>query len=204
MPELDFALGSPEKPAAASFARGSGIVTVIASAKPFRNRYIGERDNAWAFWLMAGRSEGSAIWFLQGTRLSFFSMLWEHGWMAITGLLLLTGFWLWRHLPRFGPLRQAPEESNRDFASHLGVIGAFEWRHGQVAPLLNPLREAILRAAARRGWSSGDERLPEHLSHLLGLVPERIQTVMHAEPRDPQSFLAVVQDLQKISIALRA
>jgi hypothetical protein len=204
MPDLHFALGDPEKPAAASFRKAGGNVTIIASAKPFRNRYIGDADNAWVFWLLAAHADTSEIWFLQGVRISFFGMLWDHGWMAIVGLLLLIVFWLWRHLPRFGPLRQAPEERNRDFAGHLGVVGAFQWRHGQAPRLLAPLRETILRAAARRGWMATDHRLQEHLSNLSGLGPNRIQAAMHFEPRDPQSFLAVVQDLQKISTALRA
>jgi hypothetical protein len=200
-PVLQFVLGDANKPAAASFRRGSGNITIIASATPFRNRYIGEGDHAWAFWLLAGHARTTAVWFLQGIRISFFAMLWDHGWMAVVALAALIAFWLWRNLPRFGPLRQAPEDRSRDFASHLGVIGAFQWRHGQSTLLLKPLRETILRAAARRGWTA--DRLHEHLAVLTGLTPIRVQTIMDNEPREPQGFLATVQDLQKLAIALR-
>jgi hypothetical protein len=200
-PDLEFHLGDSNKPAAASFRSKSGNITIIASAKPFRNRYIGDADNAWTFWLLSTHAPSNAVWFLQGVRISFFSMLWEHGWMAIIALLLLIAFWLWRHLPRFGPLRQAPEDRSRDFASHLGVIGAFQWRHNQVPLLLKPLRESILRAASRRGWTPDHSN--EHLAVLAGLTPNRVQAIMVYDPREPQAFLAVVQDLQKLAIALR-
>lgn len=191
-----------KKIAAASYTRGRGLVTIVANAKPFRNRYIGDADNAWVFEKLATVNTPQTIWFLQGMRVSFFAMLWEHAWMAVIPLLALTGFWLWRHLPRFGPMRQAPVENTRDFAAHLGVIGAFHWKHRHTLRLLNPLRDAIVRAATQRGWTT--ETLGEKLGAIASLPPQRANAVLSNLPNDPQSFVSTIQDLQKIAHALRA
>lgn len=203
-PRMAMTLGDADKPAVASFNRGYGHITIIASAKPFRNRHIGEGNNAWLLWLLTLSRETTEVWLLQGVRLSFFGMLWDHGWMAIVALLLLVGFWLWRHLPRFGPLRHAPDLSTRDFADHLRVIGAFQWKHRQAAALLAPLRDAVGRAAARRGWPPTESPGQENLAAVAGIPPARVQDAMQHEPRDPQAFLVIVQDLQKLATALRA
>jgi hypothetical protein len=203
-PRLGFFVGDANRPAAASFNHGNGHVTIIASAKPFRNRYVGNGDHAWIFWLLTAHEETSGMFFLQGVRVSFFSMLWEHGWMAIVPVLLLIGFWLWRHLPRFGPLHRYVERVSRDFAAHLGVIGAFLWKHKQQRSLLEPLREAILRAASRRGILSSSPEFLEKLGAIAALPPERVRVILDAEPGDPQFFVHTVQDLQELATALRA
>lgn len=202
--DLTFLIGEPDKPVAASFRKGEGSVTIIASAKPFRNRYIGENDHAWTFWLLVSHVETTGICFLQGVRVSFFGMLWEHGWMAIIPLALLIALWLWKHLPRFGPILSRPDRTTRDFASHLGIIGGYLWQQKEIAALLTPMRETVLRAADRRGLRTSDEDFDARLAGMVALKPAEIHGALNGFPEEPQAVLTIVRNLQILLQALHA
>lgn len=182
-----------------SFLRGKGRVTIAAHAKPFRNRYIGEGDNAWLLLRLIGQSDADEVWFLNGVKVSFFGMLWEHGWMALIAATVLLAMWLWRSLPRFGPLRATEETGMRDFAEHLSLTGAFLWRHRQHAHLIAPLREAVTRAAVRRGLVRNDPDFPEKLAGLAQMEPLRVRAALLSENiTEPRHFLRAIQDLRQL------
>ena len=201
----DIRFGDEDGPALASFPLGSGRVTVLANAHPFRNRWIGEHDHAALLATLVDLGHGGEAWFLNGARVSFWKMLWEHGWMAIVALAALLAAWLWRNLPRLGPLRTPPGEAVRDFSAHLALTGAFLWQQRQPDTLLQPLRDAVTAAAARLGWHPKDPGFTTKLAARSGLAEARVTTALAAAGiRERNAFLRITQDLRKIADGLRA
>jgi hypothetical protein len=185
--------------ALASFRRGAGRISIAAHAEPFRNRHLGDGDNAWLLLRLVGRAHGGEVWFLNGMRISFFGMLWEHGWMALIAAVALLAVWLWRSLPRFGPLRAPEETGTRDFAEHLSLTGAFLWRHHERAQLVTPLREAVTRAAARRGFIRSDPDFPEKLAAFAQMDTLRVRAALLSDNiADQRQFLRAIQDLRAL------
>ena len=179
--------------------RGAGRISIAAHAEPFRNRHLGDGDNAWLLLRLVGHAHGTEVWFLNGVKVSFFAMLWEHGWMALIAAAALLAVWLWKSLPRFGPLRAAEDTGTRNFAEHLSLTGAFLWRHRQRAQLIGPLRETVIRAAVRRGLLRNDPEFPEKLAAFAQMDALRVRAALLSENiGDPRSFLRAIQDLRQL------
>jgi hypothetical protein len=196
---MDISSAEGNSIALASFRRGAGRISIAAHADPFRNRHLGEADNAWLLLRLVGRSHGYEVWFLNGVRISFFGMLWEHGWMALIAAAALLAVWLWKSLPRFGPLRAPEDTGTRDFAEHLSLTGAFLWRHRQRTQLIAPMREAVMRAAARRGFARNDDDFPEKLATFAQMDALRVRGALSSENiADPRHFLRAIQDLRAL------
>ena len=185
--------------ALASFDRGAGHITVAAHAEPFRNRHLGDADNAWLLLRLVDIGRSDEVCFLNGVKVSFFGMLWEHGWMALISAGMLLAVWLWKSLPRFGPLRAAADGGTRDFAEHLSLTGAFLWRYRQRAQLIGPLRETVIRAAVRRGMLRNDPDFPEKLATFAQMNGLRVRAALLSENiDDPRNFLHAIQDLRQL------
>jgi hypothetical protein len=185
--------------ALASFQRGAGRISIAAHAEPFRNRHLGDGDNAWLLLRLVGPAHGGEVWFLNGMRISFFGMLWEHGSMALIAAAALLVAWLWKSLPRFGPLRAVEDTGTRDFAEHLSLTGAFLWRYRQRAQLIGPLRETVTRAAVRRGLLRNDPDFPEKLAAFAQMDALRVRAALLSENiEDPRSFLRAIQYLHQL------
>ena len=201
----DVYFGDKDKPALASFPLGSGRVTVLANAHPFRNRWIGEHDHAALLAAIVDLGQRGEVWFLNGARVSFWKMLWERGWMALVALAALFLAWLWKNLPRLGPLRTPPGETVRDFTAHLALTGAFLWRQHEPDTLLQPLRNAVYAASTRLGWHTKDRDFTAKLAARSGLAEARVNAALDTTGiRERNHFLHVTQDLRKIADALHA
>ena len=200
----DVIFGDRDTPALASFPLGSGRVTVLANAHPFRNRWIGEHDHAALLAALVDLGQRGEAWFLNGARVSFWKMLWERGWMALVAFAAVFLAWLWKNLPRFGPLRTPPGEAVRDFTAHLALTGAFLWQHHEADTLLLPLRDAVTAAAARLGWHAKDRDFIAKIAVRSGLAATRVNAALQTTGiRERNHFLHITQDLRKIADALR-
>lgn len=185
--------------ALSSFRSGRGRISIAAHAEPFRNRHLGDGDNAWLLLRLVDPKHSAEVWILNGVKVSFFGMLWEHGWMALIAAAALLAVWLWKSLPRFGPLRAAEDTGTRDFAEHLSLTGAFLWRHRQRAQLIEPLRETVTRAAVRRGLPRNDPDFPEKLAAFAQMDALHVRAALLSENiTDPRSFLRAIQDLRQL------
>lgn len=198
----DVRAGADDAPALLSFERGDGRVTLVGSAHPFRNRYIGDKDNAALLSALVGLGgDAGGVIFLNNVRVSFWSMLWAHGWMAIVAVAALLAFWLSRNIPRFGPAYVREERATRQFAEHLKLTGAFLWRSREVDALTGPIRREIRSAAVRLGCD--DSRLHARLAEISGLSEARVVAAVTAgHPGDAHHFLRLIQDLQTIRQSL--
>lgn len=196
--------GPPEKAALASLRLGFGRVTLLANAKPFRNRWIGEHDNALLLKRLVemGGVDVPEVWFVQGGGPSFWAMLGAHGWRALVALGVLLALWLWRWMPRPGPAREPTGgRAHRRFARHLEETGMFFWRWRLTDSLLEPARRAVLQAARARGLPERGAEHTEALAARSGLPPERVEEALGGDPdaaRDPRVFVRRVGDLQTL------
>lgn len=186
---------------------GEGIITLMADARPFRNRYIGDYDHA-ALLLAVTESSmyGNTVVFVRNASLSFWDLLWERLWPAMVALILLIVFWLWKSLPRFGPLDSFEEVSSlRAYGHHLEALGDFHWRLDRAEGLLRPLRQNLLERAHGLALSSGNREQDVFLlmAERAGMSRERVERAMTFErAKDAGSFTRLVADLQTIHLSM--
>ncbi len=183
---------------------GEGLITVMADARPFRNRYLADHDHAALLLALVDLSpyEGGVV-IVRDAALSLGKLLAERGWPALLGLLAVILCWLWKNLPRFGPLRRADPPTNlRDYDHHLEALGDFHWRLDRGAALLRPLREGVLERI-QRSAGARDADLFSWLAERAGLSRERAERALtHEHPGDATAFARIVADLQKIHLTL--
>ena len=200
---VDASAGKKDETAFITYRLGSGRITLLAHAHPWRNRYIAESDHAAMLASIVGLTSWDDVWFLNGVRISFWSMLWERAWLAIVALTLLLLAWLARHFRRFGPVGLLKSESARDFSDHLLLTGAFLWRHREAGALVRPVQNAIHAAARRRGWHEMDDEFFGFINEATALKPERARAILASPgPGDPHAFRLLMHDLQKMLGAL--
>jgi hypothetical protein len=182
---------------------GRGRVTLVADARMFRNRWIGEAEHAALLGELAAVSRDGTIRFVLGSGVSFWAMVWRHAWQVVAGLLAVTAVWLWRWMPRFGPRAElvAPDE-RRDYLRHLAAVGGFFWRLDRGAGLLGPLRAEVIERLQRRftaaGGKAGEDifALAETIS---GVPRDRAQRALTDTTRpDPARFTHMTADLQQM------
>ncbi|WP_367874391.1 DUF4350 domain-containing protein [Luteolibacter sp. Populi] len=199
------AFGAPDAVFGQS-AYGEGLITVMTDARPFRNRFISDHDHA-AFLLALVKQnpfEGRIIVVRDAVQ-SLSDLLWRHAWPALIGLLVLTLFWLWKNMPRFGPLRREEGRTTmRDYDHHLEALGDFQWRLDRGAAMLRPLRESVLERAQRlAAIAQREDDLFAWIGERAGIGRERAERAMtHERPADGTSFTRVIADLQKIHLSL--
>ncbi|MHB1080067.1 MAG: DUF4350 domain-containing protein [Prosthecobacter sp.] len=205
----EFSAGSKNESLALHLRHGMGSVTLLAHARPFRNRWIGEHDHARWLSALVGENGSKEVLFVSTRTGSFFGLLWQHGWMAVITLALCLGFWLWQQMPRFGPLAEVELDSTRHFASHIGALGEFFWRMRRVTLLVNSARDAVWERVRERLRSLDDgsrqmnDQLAEEIARRSGLPIKRVAAAFDADPpKSAHHFVNLMRDLQAIRHAL--
>lgn len=150
-----------------SLRRGAGRVTIASdlgwitfrgtggNADPLRQPvHIGKSDHAEAIVALIGmdrRAPTAGVRLLGGgSDLSLWRWLLDNAWAALASLALLAVLWLWRVVPRFGPLAAPEPEAELRLTSHLAASGRFYRRHMSVAEIHQGLRRAFLQRLAER------------------------------------------------------
>jgi hypothetical protein len=133
------------------FPRIKGQVTALGTLSFARNHSIGQFSHAELLWqIMRFAPNSKTVYFFDGPRkLSLFDWLREQAWPALAGFGLLLALWLWRVVPRFGPLAPDPEPARRRLLDHLRASARFLWSRGGGDALAESAREAVLRRLAR-------------------------------------------------------
>jgi hypothetical protein len=181
-------------------------VTVLAQGQLFRNRFIGNDDHAGLLLALTRLDPHiNAVRFVRAGSVSLTEMLREHAWRAVLGLAVLLVVWLWRCLPRFGPVCALPTRGQRRFAAHLEEAGTFLWRYRLTSVLLHGPRRAVLAAANRTGLRESELEFHALLAARSGLSPDRVQQAMEGavSHRDVHGFTRQMADLQKIHQSLQ-
>jgi hypothetical protein len=186
----------------ASVRAGAGRVSLLADARPLRNRWLGDHQHvAFLLALLRATERQGAVFFVRGSGLSFPALVRRHLWPVLCGLAVLLGLWLWQNLTRFGPLEAATAPSPvRGYDHHLEALGNFHWRLNRATALMAPLREQIVERGQRLcGGRSGrlDDELLEVLAARSGLAKERVaRALAETSPADSQVSTRTVADLQ--------
>jgi hypothetical protein len=130
---------------------GEGAVTLVPDLSFAANGEIGNLDHAEAFWqlvnLQPNRRSLSTAVRLEAPSLS--RWLRANAQAAIGAAIFLLLFWLWRIVPRFGPVAPDPAPARRRLLDHLRAAGRFHWEREGSLGLLSAAREASLRRLAR-------------------------------------------------------
>jgi hypothetical protein len=211
----DVISGSRDEAWICSFEQGRGRVTLIASAHPFRNRFIDREDHADLLLEIVQLGDAykdsyrygsnEVFFFLTGSD-SFLSMVWSRFWMPLSALLALVVLLLWKAIPRFGPMRRAPGENVRQFSEHLKMSGQFLWRHGQSGELLEAVRRSILQKIKSRHASLNphdEEDLLPKLAEMSRVPLAKVREAWRtAHLPDSTRMIHHIRHLQAINNAL--
>ncbi|WP_338287394.1 DUF4350 domain-containing protein [Luteolibacter sp. LG18] len=186
---------------------GQGRMTVVCDARLFRNRWIDEKQHAELLKALtdAAPARGSIV-FVRAATLSLWKLLWDRAWAVVLGGAIVLAFWLWKNLPRFGPLEAAEAPSPmRGYDHHLEALGDFQWRLDKAATMLGPIREEIIEKAHRLLVRIGrqDADIFQVLAERAGISRERAhRSLAEPAPADAAVFTRTVADLQAIRRAL--
>lgn len=197
--------GTLEKSPMLSLRQGQGRVTVISHARPFRNRYLDEKDHA--RWLVALVGEEPAeVHFIVTLQSSFWTLLWSRAWMPLVGLALVTLIWLWLNMPRFGPMRQVELHETKHFTEHISALGQFFYRLKRSDVLLSAAADAVRAKAIRKHpylIHLDDEALVQLLTEATLIPMERIRAALVPAAKVPShEMVKRLQDLQALKTAL--
>lgn len=193
-----------------SEAYGEGRMTVLAHAGALNNKNISSHDHARFIITLVGQGYAEEVWFaVRGKKGSqLLALMWREGWMVVIGLTVLVGFWLWKNMPRFGPVTAGEgvglgAASRERFGDHLSTGGRFLWRRKCGSTLLEPMRRSIAKAYQRECPGADPAAYMEWVSERSGVPMERVQRALDVQMiTDGAIMLGVVQDLQTIQNTL--
>jgi len=196
----DLLAGPPAGASLVSLRQGTGRVTLLSHAGPLRNRYIAEDGNAALLLALVEQTgEVGSVYFIKAGRVSLWDMLMQHAWPVMLALLVLLVFWLWRVLPRFGPIRALQQRRELRFVTHLEEAGAYFWHHGLTDALLEAPRQAVFTAARRRALRQEEQQFLALVAEHSHLPEERVKEALFSGGRqDARAFTSQMADLQQI------
>ena len=194
---------SGDKPGVfASMAEGAGRITVLTDGRLFRNRWIGENDHAALLDALIDSSGPGRVGIMRDSGLSLWALLGHHLWPILLGLGAMVLLWLWKCLPRFGPLEaEAAPQELRGYEHHLEALGDFQWRLDRASSMLGPLRDQIVELGQRASTRAGrrDADFFQFLADRAGLPRERVfRALAETAPADAAILTRTTADLQQL------
>ena len=191
----------------ASLRHGSGRISVVTGFHRFANRAIGSHDNAELLWRILRFAPGDKAVLLLRPPQSVALVAWlaENALVIVASMLGLIALWLWRVMPRFGPIQPGGERERRELLEHIRACGRFRWAQGARESLLDAAREIcharIARLRPRLAFLPLDERCRE-LAAELALGREEIAYAFQGVPRAAREFVQMVATLASIHARL--
>ncbi len=179
----------------AAFQVGDGELTVLSGLELWHNDAVHLLDHAW---LLADLvRDAGPVWFIRNMDMPPLGRwLWQQAWPLITGLALVLALFLWRRMPRTGPILASPAARTPDFLEHLSASGRFLWRTDQRDALLQPLRDDIRRRLATHAVARGERY--DYLARHAELEPARVERAMSTTPETRDALVEMVSTLQRI------
>lgn len=183
------------------YTHGSGRITVVNGFSFMTNATIDRNDHAEFVWQLVRSNPTApevavAAWIEMP---SLIAWLGEHAWQALVTGGVLLGLWLWRVIPRLGPLKPDPLPQRRRLLDHLRASGLFHWKTGAAGRLTAAAREVCLRKIART--HPGVIELPpaeriERFAALTQLSSRDLGIALGETPTDPRQFTTAIRTLQ--------
>lgn len=179
----------------AALRLGDGKVTVLSGLELWHNNSLHLLDHAW---LLADLvRDAGPVWFIRNMDMPPLGRwLWQQAWPLIVGLTLVLALFLWRRMPRTGPILASPTARTPDFLDHLSASGRFLWRTDQGAALLQPLRDDIRRRLTNHAVPLGERY--RYLARCTDLDQVRVQRALSETPETRDALVETVSTLQRI------
>jgi hypothetical protein len=185
--------------------RGSGAVILVSTLRPFGNRDIGRLDHAELLWHLARHGKGPVILVRRIESPSLPAWLWQHAPAALAALGVFLLLWLWRVVPRFGPLQPAVTPDRRSLLEQLRAVGRFYADEKELGRLLHSAREdcseLFHRAAPLVRGLDAAAQLKE-AARLTGLRPRDLMHAFTGPVSGRQEFSTAVRTLAKFRRSL--
>ena len=171
---------------------GDGIVVVVNDLDFATNSEIGDLDHAQFVVELArfAQRAGPVIFFNNPGQPSLLKWLRTYAWAPLSAAALTLLLWLWKIVPRFGPVAPDPERARRRLLDHLRASGRFLWAKGRGGRLLEVSREACLRKISRAlpdFETATASTKASQLIRMFGITSEQVQQIL--SPQTPGKML---------------
>ncbi|MBL8377446.1 MAG: DUF4350 domain-containing protein [Burkholderiales bacterium] len=198
---------------AVSLTAGAGRVTAMTSLEwaMFRGNksfganlqppHIGMHDHA-ELLVRLTQGGGPVRFVIAGDDASLWSWLASNAHAPLIALALLVTLWLWRAIPRLGPLQPDPPRARPTLAAHFAASGRLMWKHSTPAQVHALLRAGFLRRLATRrpglARASAAERNAA-LASLAGVAPAALARALDLPAHSAGEVVANVALLARLS-----
>jgi hypothetical protein len=153
------------------FAHGEGLVTAASSLQFARNELIGQLDHAPFLWALLQQAPARELRvFFRPERLSLWEFLRENALPVLLAAGALLALWLWRIVPRFGPVAPDVPPARRRLLDHLRASGRYYWSNGLRSRLVVAARDAALRRIAHAQPDFAEASPAERAARLASLI----------------------------------
>jgi hypothetical protein len=133
---------------------------------------------------------------------SLWTWLGDHAAFALASMALLLAVWLWRVVPRFGPLMPDAAPAEQKLACHLEAVGRFYWKHMAPVEIYARMRTAFVQRLTERRPGIAARSVAERNQELAQLAGVRAEVVARAFDRPAHSVAELIRNavlLQRLS-----
>lgn len=183
------------------FGWGEGDITVLSTLRPFINSEIGRLDHAELLAQLAGADAaqpGELFLIRHLESPSLLAWLAEHAPAAVIALPVFVLMWLWRVIPRFGPLASSPAPDRKSLLEHIQAVGRFYFDQRKLARLLALVRAECLALFGRRAPHAqglDDAARLREAARLTGVRPRELAQAFGNRADTPADFFNAVRTL---------
>jgi hypothetical protein len=133
---------------------------------------------------------------------SLWSWLMEYALLAMVSAAVLLLIWLWRVIPRFGPLVPELRPAEQKLSSHLEAAGHFYWKHLGPGEVYRKLSSVFMQRLSERRPGIATRKSSERNAELARLADVTEEAVSRALDHPTQGVAELVRNavlLQRIS-----
>jgi hypothetical protein len=187
------------------FNDGLGKVTAISNFDFMVRRSLRHDDHAELIWHLVseGNSKKPAVMLAvhpQGD--GFWTWMTTHAWMVATSALILLLVWLWRVIPRMGPLAPALTNNRRSLSEHVGAAGRFLAARNHWQSMIQPVRSRVIAQMKRRHPRTvmmSDAEKVRYLSKLMAVNEDDMMRILFIPVANRHECLYAIAQLIHLS-----
>jgi hypothetical protein len=189
------------------FAWGEGDITVLSTLRPFSNREIGRLDHAELLAEITDATEPGELFLIRHLESpSLLAWLIQHAMATLVALAVFLLVWLWRVIPRFGPLAPSPAPDRKSLLEHIRAVGRFYLDQRELARLLALLRADCVELFSRRAPHAqglDDAARLREAARMTGVRPRELAQAFSGRADTPADFSNAVRTLASFRRRLR-